>query len=77
MEAKQNWRVAPGDAKYVFFEGVARPINCGSAERAQMVAAAPDLLAVLKQARREYGAFTSISGETLVQIDAVIAKAGA
>jgi hypothetical protein len=31
------YRVAPGDATYVFFAGVARPINCGSKERAAFI----------------------------------------
>lgn len=34
-----------------------------------------DLLAALVQARREYGAYGSLSGETLTQVDSAIAKA--
>jgi len=42
------WRVAPGDARCVFFSGVAKPINAGTAERARLIAAAPDMLAALE-----------------------------
>lgn len=34
-----------------------------------------ELLAAAKQARREYGAFGRLSGETLVQIDAAVRRA--
>lgn len=40
-----------------------------------LIAAAPDLLDALRQARREYGVSTTISGETLVQMDAAISRA--
>jgi hypothetical protein len=43
-----EWRVAPGDPAYVFFPGVAKPINCGSRVRARLIVAAPKLLAALK-----------------------------
>lgn len=39
--------------------------------------AAPELLETLIQARREYGAFGSLSGQTLIEIDKAIRKGGA
>jgi hypothetical protein len=43
---------------------------------AMIVASAPELFDMLLQARREYGAFGRLSGETLVQMDRILAKAG-
>ena len=48
------WRVAPGDARCVFFSGVAKPINAGTAERARLIAAAPDMLAALQEASEAF-----------------------
>jgi len=42
------WTVCPGDARWVSVPGVAKPINAGSAERAQLIAAAPELLKTLE-----------------------------
>lgn len=42
---------------------------------ANLLAAAPALFEALEQARREWGAFTSLSGETLVQMDAALSLA--
>jgi hypothetical protein len=35
-----QWRIAPGDATYVFIPGVAKPINCGSQKAAALIVAA-------------------------------------
>jgi len=47
-----GWRVAAGDSTCVFVPGVAKPIACGSKERALIVAAAPDMLAALEYAEK-------------------------
>jgi len=48
-----GWIVAAGDSRYVAIPGVVKPINCGSADRARLIAAAPELLEALKQALRD------------------------
>lgn len=42
---------------------------------AELFEAASDLYEALEQARREYGVLTRLSGETLVQMDAALARA--
>lgn len=68
-ESQTGWSVCPGDARWVKVPGIVKPINCGAADRARLVAAAPDLLEAL-QAIRPY----LNSGEAIVA-DAAIAKA--
>lgn len=53
LPSRQSWRVAPGDERFVFFAGVAKPIDCGSKERARMVAATPELLEALQALRAD------------------------
>lgn len=50
LTTKEQWHVALGDKAYVCVPGVVKPINCGSAERAKLIAAAPELLAALREA---------------------------
>jgi hypothetical protein len=53
MSAKQQmtgWKVCPGDSRWVQIPMVVKPINCGSADRARLIAAAPELLAACKDA---------------------------
>lgn len=44
----ETWRVCAGDPTRVQIPGVAKPILCGSKERARLIAAAPDLLAFVQ-----------------------------
>lgn len=48
MSEGKEWKVCAGDATYVQVQGVAKPIACGSKERARLIAAAPDLLEALE-----------------------------
>lgn len=68
------WRIAAGDPTCVFVPGVAKPINCGSQERAKLIAAAPELLATL-QAVQLVLQYTSDDSKLAEQISAAIAKA--
>jgi hypothetical protein len=75
------WRVAPGDPRFVFVTGVSQPINCHSIRRAELIAAAPDLLKALKITRMQLAANmagkNALSNEKHLSIvDAAIAKAG-
>lgn len=48
QRSTEQWRIAPGDPTCVFVPGVAKPIACGSQERARLIAAAPELLHELR-----------------------------
>lgn len=37
------WYVAPGDARLVSMPGIVKPINCGNAANAHLIAASPEL----------------------------------
>jgi len=41
-ESMTGWRVCPGDVRWVQVPGIVKPINCGSADRARLIAVAPD-----------------------------------
>jgi hypothetical protein len=47
MATEAKWNVCLGDATHVQVPGVAKPINCGSVDRARLIAAAPDLYEAL------------------------------
>ena len=73
-----QWRVAPGDPKYVFCSGLSKPINCGSIGRAQLIAAAPDMLAFVKRvASQLHGDEQSERGMLIREARALLTKASA
>lgn len=45
--SERKWTVCAGDPAYVSV-GTAKPINCGSKERARLIAAAPEMYEALK-----------------------------
>jgi hypothetical protein len=45
-----HWSIALGDPTYVCVPGIAKPIACGSRERARLIAAAPQMLEALREA---------------------------
>jgi hypothetical protein len=82
----KQWKVCAGDATYVQVPGVAKPISCGSQERAHLIAAAPALLEACKAALiQAEGCFlnhypgddpaTAPTPENIVMLDAAIRAA--
>lgn len=82
MNNVQRWHVAPGDSTCVFTGGLAQPIRCHSQERAKLVAAAPELLAVLEDIVRSEWTTVSLLEMTpqhrqrLERARALLVKAG-
>lgn len=49
----QPWRVCAGDSRRVAVPNIVKPIDCGTQDRARLIAAAPEMLAALREAERE------------------------
>jgi hypothetical protein len=81
MSGHKPWFVAPDRKDLVFVPGVAQPMRCGSAKRARLIAATPELLSIAERwAALDGGAWhvqrhANEKAELLADTAAVIAKA--